>query len=82
MLTHFYSSIYFANVEMDKYMKRLVRDSFRYQDEIFCRAGQIISKLREKGKGSFNAAHIRRGDFQFEATILKAEQILEASNPV
>jgi hypothetical protein len=78
LLCHFYTGIYFENEEMSKYMKRLVRDSFRYADEIFCRASNIVQKLREKGGGAYNSAHIRRGDFQFDATILPAEKLLES----
>merc|ERR1712113_1110039 len=65
---------------MDRYYKRLVRDSLRYRDTIVCKAALIASMLREEGNGRYHAAHIRRNDFasQYKAAMLSADTILEA----
>ena len=64
---------FFADVALQRYYKRFVRDYIRYKDEIFCIADDIITAIRndvrktEKGhnsdagfgSGNYYALHIR-----------------------
>jgi hypothetical protein len=45
MLTHFYTFMFFAEPEMEKLMKRFVRDRMRYSDEVYCAAGRVVELL-------------------------------------
>eukprot|EP00569_Conticribra_weissflogii_P003739 CAMPEP_0171329334 /NCGR_PEP_ID=MMETSP0878-20121228/1199_1 /TAXON_ID=67004 /ORGANISM="Thalassiosira weissflogii, Strain CCMP1336" /LENGTH=569 /DNA_ID=CAMNT_0011829301 /DNA_START=239 /DNA_END=1948 /DNA_ORIENTATION=+ len=86
MLTHFYSFLYFEDWKHDLWSKRFVRDHLRYSDEIQCAAARIVAALRERARkrdpkgnphGEYDSFHIRRGDFQYKATRLEAEEIYE-----
>ena len=54
-----------------------------YVDEIQCAAARVVAAMRdhvrkrnpEKTNGDFDSFHIRRGDFQFKATRIEADQI-------
>ncbi|KAM3572274.1 hypothetical protein VYU27_005714 [Nannochloropsis oceanica] len=85
-LAHFYSFLYFADPQVDAFMKRFVRDHMHYKDEIFCRAAKVVDLLHAEGKdGAFepyDAIHIRRGDFQFTETRLEAEDIFRTVEDV
>lgn len=63
-----------------------MRDHLRYSDEIQCAAARIVAAVRERARkrdptgnpnGEFDSFHIRRGDFQYKATRLEADQIYE-----
>jgi hypothetical protein len=72
-------------------MKRLVRDSVHYVDEIFCTAALIVNSLEEQGGGEFrwgydgcstrplqfvnSTYHIRRGDFQYKEVKLPSGEL-------
>lgn len=75
-LTHFYASIYFGSLETDRYMKRMIRDSFHYGDHLFCSAKPIVDALREEAEGDYYSAHVRRGDFQYPEAFMKADDIV------
>ncbi|KAL7499728.1 hypothetical protein ACHAWT_007372 [Skeletonema menzelii] len=93
MLSHYYGYIYFSDVKMGNYYKRLVRDLLHYRPEINCAAGKIIKALQEEGKargfladlngaGGYSAMHIRRGDFQYKKMKLSGEEWVLATNDV
>ena len=58
-----------------------------YVDEIQCAAARLVGAIREYARkrdpnntnGDFDAFHIRRGDFQFKATRIGADEIYENS---
>ena len=84
LLVHFYAFLFFEDWKEDLWMKRFVRDHLHYQDEIQCAAARIVEKIRkhvsEKTNGKtteFDTFHIRRGDFQFKATRIPAEEIYD-----
>ena len=87
-LTHFYSFLFFESWEQDLFNKRFVRDHLRYSDEIQCAAARVVTAIRDRARrrdptsnpdGEFDSFHIRRGDFQYKATRLEADQIYENS---
>jgi GDP-fucose protein O-fucosyltransferase len=58
----------------------------RYIDELQCAAARIVTAVRERARqrnvtynpqGAFDTFHIRRGDFQYKATRIDAQQIYE-----
>jgi GDP-fucose protein O-fucosyltransferase len=76
MLVHFYALFFFQDWKQDVWMKRFVRDHFRYIDAIQCAAARIVQAIRTKARefnmahnhtssygDSFDTMHIRRGDF-------------------
>jgi GDP-fucose protein O-fucosyltransferase len=66
VLTHFYAFLTHASTRVNNYHKRLIRDKLHYNDDMYCKASQILTLLRaESPDGSFSSMHIRRGDFQF-----------------
>jgi len=90
LLTHFYAFVFFADWRQDLWSKRFVRDHLRYVDDIMCAAARVIERVREHARGNtrhepsrlggvYDAAHIRRGDFQYPPTQLPAEKLYELS---
>jgi GDP-fucose protein O-fucosyltransferase len=84
LLVHFYAFLFFQDWKTDLWMKRFVRDHVRYIDDIQCAAARIVSairstKLHPSDNGQFDSFHIRRGDFQYKATRVSAEEIIEAA---
>jgi GDP-fucose protein O-fucosyltransferase len=88
LLTHFYSMIYFPDINVHKMAKRFMRDRVRYLDAIFCGASKIVSILSKMSTSKipnlsslepprYVAYHIRRGEFQQTHTRLEAQQILD-----
>lgn len=77
LLDHFYTFILFEDLAMDRYYKRFIRDYVHYVDVIFCKAGQIISRLLAEGNGSYSSFHIRRGEFQYNNVKISAEELLQ-----
>jgi hypothetical protein len=65
--------VFFADLNMQKYYRRFVRDNIRYRDEIFCAGHELVQAIRDDSRrnnpennGEYYALHIRRGDFQFK----------------
>jgi hypothetical protein len=73
LLDHFYTAMFFTNPVIDNYMKRLIRDTLHYNDEIHCVAGKIIRALHDEFP-VMSSWHVRRGDFQFKLTRLTIEE--------
>ena len=70
LLTQFYCSLR-AEPEADLRIKRVIRDSFRYTDQLVGMAEALIARLMAVGGGVYYAVHVRKGDFllqQKEAT--------------
>ena len=70
LLTQFYCSLR-AEPEADLRIKRVIRDSFRYTDQLVEMAEALIARLMAVGGGVYYAVHVRKGDFlmqQKEAT--------------
>ena len=70
LLTQFYCSVR-AEPEADLRIKRVIRDSFRYTDQLVEMAEALIARLMAVGGGVYYAVHVRKGDFllqQKEAT--------------
>ncbi len=88
MLTpHFCSYLYFVDDDVDKLIKRFVRDRVRYVDDEYCHANTIIQHIHQQQQqrkqqpqqediNRFVAYHIRRGDFQHKQTQLTAATIV------
>jgi GDP-fucose protein O-fucosyltransferase len=81
VLTHFYAFCTHASTRVNNYHKRLIRDKLHYNDEMYCKASQILTLLRaESPDGSFSSMHIRRGDFQFsEVNNMPIEHIMDSA---
>ncbi|CAF1080180.1 unnamed protein product [Adineta ricciae] len=62
LLAHFYAYIYIRDPQLDRYMKRLVRDHLHIRDDIYDTANVILEAMPKK----FYAIHFRRGDFQYQ----------------
>lgn len=89
MLIHHYAFLFYQSWKQQLWMQRFIRDHFRYRDELQCAAARVVRALREiaresngdiEGEGpdwSFDSMHIRRGDFQFRAMWISAEDIYE-----
>ena len=45
LLTHWYTFFYHDKLEVDRRMKRFVRDHFRYHDSIWCMANRVLQAL-------------------------------------
>lgn len=60
LLEHFYTFMHFEDDEIDRVMKRFVRDYIHYIDIIFCKAAFIVDKLRKEGGGQYSSFHVRR----------------------
>ena len=87
LLVHFYAFLYFQDWKQDTWMKRFIRDHVRYVDEIQCAAARIVQAVREHSRlhgneGIYDTFHIRRGDFQYKATRIPAQDIYEISKDV
>ncbi len=56
----------------------MIRDHFRYVDEIMCAGARIVQAVRERARkhspsnkaGVYDSFHVRRGDFQFKKEIV------------
>lgn len=87
LLTHFYSFLFFEDWKQQLWVHRFVRDHLRYLDELQCAAARVVTELRSIAKrdvdnnsnGSFDAFHIRRGDFQYKETRLDADELYSRS---
>ncbi|CAB9525784.1 GDP-fucose protein O-fucosyltransferase [Seminavis robusta] len=89
LLVHFYCFLFMEDWREDLWMKRFMRDHMRYNDEIQCAAARVLRAMREvarkndpKGNsdGLFDSFHVRRGDFQYKATRIPAEEIYKNSH--
>lgn len=61
LFTHFYAYIYIRDPQLDRYMKRLVRDHVHLRSDIYDTANIILQHLPK----DFYTIHFRRGDFQY-----------------
>ena len=86
MLVHHYAFLFYQSWQQQLWMQRFVRDNFRYKDEIQCAAARIVQTLRHLARtanpdddagGGFDTMHIRRGDFQFGAMWISAQDIYQ-----
>jgi len=85
LLVHFYAFYFFQDWKQDLWMKRFIRDHVRYVDEIQCAAARVVAAVREHAQktnpankdGTFDAFHVRRGDFQYKVTRVEANVLLE-----
>lgn len=82
LLNHFYAFAYFNDKKQRSFYRRLVRDVVRYKDEIQCAAARVVDAIRERSRslgfgGAYYALHVRRGDFQYKAVKIQAQDILD-----
>ncbi|CAM9872699.1 unnamed protein product [Scytosiphon promiscuus] len=64
LLAPFYAFVLHADEVSERYHKRLLRDLLHYPEEVYCKASQIISLLRQEDpSGDFSTFHVRRNDF-------------------
>jgi hypothetical protein len=89
LLVHFYAFLFFQDYRAELWMKRFARDHIRYKDEIQCAGARVIEAVRQIARqnnqaakgvaedGSFDAFHVRRGDFQYKKTRVSAEELIE-----
>lgn len=68
---------FFADLKMQSYYRRFVRDFMRYKDEIQCYGAELVAAVRAdarrlapESQGEYYALHIRRGDLQFKVCCL------------
>lgn len=47
VLTHFYTYLYWENLQTARTYRRIVRDRLRYDDSIFCAAGKVVQWIHE-----------------------------------
>ena len=75
LVFHFYGFVFFADVKMQDYYKRFIRDFMRYKDVIQCGGHELVKLIRHDARsldplnnptGNYYALHVRRGDFQFK----------------
>ncbi|CAM9689424.1 unnamed protein product, partial [Pylaiella littoralis] len=60
LLLPFYTFVLHSDEVADRYHKRLMRDLLHYPEEVYCKASQIISLLRQEDpSGEFSTFHIR-----------------------
>ncbi|CAM9689493.1 unnamed protein product [Pylaiella littoralis] len=65
LLAPFYTFVLHGDEVADRYHKRLLRDLLHYPEEVYCKASQIISLLRQEDpSGDFSTFHVRRSDFK------------------
>lgn len=76
-LAHFYGFFFHGDLSVDHFIKRFGRDQMHYKAEIFCFASKVVDLVRADGGGTYDAIHIRRGDFQFKETRLPVETIFK-----
>ncbi|OEU11907.1 hypothetical protein FRACYDRAFT_245030 [Fragilariopsis cylindrus CCMP1102] len=67
ILANWYDYIFYENYHQDLWMKRFMRDSLRYNNEIQCCAARIIKSIRTISRennenGIYHSMHIRRTD--------------------
>jgi hypothetical protein len=87
LLTHFYTFLIFERWAQDLWTKRFVRDHLRYKNEIQCAAARIVKAVRTRARQrnpddmhySFDAFHIRRGEFQYVKTRVSTQEMYEIS---
>lgn len=75
---HFYTLLFFEDWRLDLFVKRFIRDHFRYADDLQCAAARVVNEMRETArvngqigeggetsnpKGEYDTFHVRRGDF-------------------
>ena len=83
MMHHYYYAIFIQSPTIDLWIKRFVRDTLRYKDELFCVAGQIVKLLRQSSEsGRFYTFHIRRGDFAHIGLVDDAKEIVIATEGI
>ncbi len=84
---YFYSFIFFANPDDDRYYKRMVRDRLQYSAPIARAASAIIAKLdreasrRSNAVAGWSSVHIRRGDFEVTNSRVGSELLATALEP-
>ena len=93
-LVHFYAFVFAEDWRLDLWIKRFVRDRFRYADAIQCAAARIVQELEKLSAGAntntsignstsndstatFDAMHVRRGDFKMKKAWLPAEAMYD-----
>ncbi|CAM9689565.1 unnamed protein product [Pylaiella littoralis] len=65
LLQPFYTFVLHGDEFADRYHKRLLRDLLHYPEEVYCKASQVISLLRQEDpSGDFSTFHVRRNDFK------------------
>ena len=64
--------VYFRNPQLNRRVRRLVRDHVHFKEEIFEYAERIIRKF---GDFKFSCIHVRRNEFQFEDVRIPADEI-------
>jgi GDP-fucose protein O-fucosyltransferase len=65
----------FANPDNERRVRALVRDAVRYRPEI-PRLAELALHAAPLAGQRFSAMHVRRGDFQYKATRISADDIL------
>jgi hypothetical protein len=76
LLNHFYSFLLFTDQAVDNHYKRFVRDFLHYKDVLYCSAGKVVHALNAEGK-EWSTLHVRRGDLQYKAVKISAEEWYE-----
>lgn len=84
LLQHHYAFAFFADLKMQSYYRRFVRDFMRYKDEIQCYGAELVAAVRAdarrlapESQGEYYALHIRRGDLQFKEVKISATEIVK-----
>eukprot|EP00752_Nemacystus_decipiens_P007761 g6935.t1 len=83
LLAPFYAVFLHADEVADRYHKRLMRDLMHYPEEVYCKASQIISLLRQEDpSGEFSTFHVRRNDFGTSYKHLSIDPAVVIANSV
>ncbi len=85
LILPFYAFLFWEDWRQQLFALRFVRDNLVYNDAILCLAARMVNTIRDyvrqrspENDGSYDAIHIRRGDFQiqFPSTQISADAIL------
>lgn len=81
-----YTLLFFADSDIDRRMKRFVRDHLHFKNDLWCIAHRVIRAVRRDAAAamksspttSFSTMHIRHGDFQFKVVRYAAQDIVDS----
>jgi hypothetical protein len=62
--SHFYALLFFEDWRLDLFVKRFIRDHFRYADDLQCTAARVVHEVREHAKRNSQMIGDNDGDPQ------------------
>jgi len=71
--------VWFANRNMDKELKRVIRDHIHLRSEIFDYASYVVEQL---GMFKYVSLHVRRNELQYQQSFISAQQTIGHIRPL